>query len=297
MFIFYFASTVLGAAALTVLIILHMSRKDAFLNYLIASVIFCLIMMVIDAMFFQFYDSGAGDEEMALWPGFLFDFSFYAFILFWIMTMSSINGGRNIIPVKVLIPVFAAMYISYEITIAKESYQPAMILAIIFDALLLTNGIYFVICGIREKERYYGKRVLIAAGISMAAYAAWLLYQDYSLHTQLISGTLVEWSHDYMVVMAIAFEVILLAYFFYVDPLNIKEKNKVENLDADIREQYDLTEREEEIVEMILEGLSNPQIADKAFISENTVKKHLTNIYKKTGTTSRYDLIVKLESK
>ena len=47
-----------------------------------------------------------------------------------------------------------------------------------------------------------------------------------------------------------------------------------------------LTPREAEIVRLMLDELSNKEIADKLFISERTVEAHRRNIYRKTSTTS-----------
>lgn len=51
-----------------------------------------------------------------------------------------------------------------------------------------------------------------------------------------------------------------------------------------------LTSRESEIVSAIREGNSNKEIASKLSISEETVKRHLSNIYAKLGITSRLEL-------
>ena len=52
-----------------------------------------------------------------------------------------------------------------------------------------------------------------------------------------------------------------------------------------------LTRREEEIVNLIILGYSNKQISNTLFISENTVKTHLANIFSKYGITNRLQLI------
>lgn len=52
--------------------------------------------------------------------------------------------------------------------------------------------------------------------------------------------------------------------------------------------------REIEIILLLRERLPNSQIADKLFVSENTVKTHVQNIMKKAGVSSRSDLIWKL---
>jgi DNA-binding CsgD family transcriptional regulator len=57
---------------------------------------------------------------------------------------------------------------------------------------------------------------------------------------------------------------------------------------------YYLTERELEIASNICEGLRNLDIADRLFISEITVKKHVQNIFDKMGVGSRSALIYKI---
>jgi len=54
-----------------------------------------------------------------------------------------------------------------------------------------------------------------------------------------------------------------------------------------------LSKREAEILILINEGLSNQQIADKLFISESTVKKHISNIFQKLGVERRTEAIRK----
>lgn len=57
-----------------------------------------------------------------------------------------------------------------------------------------------------------------------------------------------------------------------------------------VAKRYDLTKREEEMLEMLAEGMSNQQISSRAFISVGTVKTHAHNIYAKLGIRGRADL-------
>lgn len=54
---------------------------------------------------------------------------------------------------------------------------------------------------------------------------------------------------------------------------------------------YGLTEREAEILGMIFDGIRNQEICDRLVISGNTLKKHLQNIYRKTGVSGRTRLL------
>jgi DNA-binding NarL/FixJ family response regulator len=53
---------------------------------------------------------------------------------------------------------------------------------------------------------------------------------------------------------------------------------------------YGLTPRELEVVTCIVEGCSNKDIAKQFTISEETVKRHLSNIFDKTGVSTRLEL-------
>lgn len=52
-----------------------------------------------------------------------------------------------------------------------------------------------------------------------------------------------------------------------------------------------LTEREQEILRLIVKEFSNKQIADKLFISERTVETHRKNIFRKTNVSSLVGLV------
>jgi two-component system, NarL family, response regulator LiaR len=59
------------------------------------------------------------------------------------------------------------------------------------------------------------------------------------------------------------------------------------------KEDYHLTEREKEILELLAKGLTYQQTADKIFISGKTIKKHVYNIYEKLHVNSRTEAVNK----
>lgn len=68
---------------------------------------------------------------------------------------------------------------------------------------------------------------------------------------------------------------------------------------ADVKENgitsTDITDREKEICGLLVEGLTNRQIAERLYISEGTVKNYISNIYDKTGIHDRVKLILELK--
>src|SRR5262249_14154125 len=69
-------------------------------------------------------------------------------------------------------------------------------------------------------------------------------------------------------------------------------QNVANPLDTEAAMIASLTKREREIINFVSQGLKNQQIADRLFISEGTVRNHLTVIYEKLGVTDRFGLII-----
>ena len=53
-----------------------------------------------------------------------------------------------------------------------------------------------------------------------------------------------------------------------------------------------LTAREVEVLRVVAQGKSNPEVAQELFISINTVTRHLNNIFTKTSTANRAEASV-----
>jgi DNA-binding NarL/FixJ family response regulator len=53
-----------------------------------------------------------------------------------------------------------------------------------------------------------------------------------------------------------------------------------------------LTRREKDVIQTLMEGYSNKEIARHLFISERTVQTHLSNIFTKMNVTSRTEAVL-----
>ena len=70
----------------------------------------------------------------------------------------------------------------------------------------------------------------------------------------------------------------------------MSQAREIRRADPDARRISSLTDREREIVGLVCEGLKNKQIGDRLFISEATVRNHLTSILGKLELSDRFEL-------
>jgi len=73
----------------------------------------------------------------------------------------------------------------------------------------------------------------------------------------------------------------------------IVEVPMTQGIDEKVLEKTGISKREYEILQLINEGLSNQQIADKLFVSENTIKKHISNLFFKLDVERRTEALKK----
>jgi len=69
----------------------------------------------------------------------------------------------------------------------------------------------------------------------------------------------------------------------------LNDKNFTDNFT-----EYELSKREKEVLTFLTTGLSNEEIAEKMFVSKNTIKTHIKNIYSKLDVKNRIQAIKKI---
>jgi Response regulator containing a CheY-like receiver domain and an HTH DNA-binding domain len=129
------------------------------------------------------------------------------------------------------------------------------------------------------------------------------LYRNINIHIKVILGFLIAaiilflFSYKIIVLQSIPYLCIIYLLQSILGIVCIKEKKEImqdekreviqeRNIDLEC-----LTNREKEIVDYIILGLSNKEIGEKLFISPNTVKNHVYNIYKKVNIKNKVELI------
>ncbi len=77
-----------------------------------------------------------------------------------------------------------------------------------------------------------------------------------------------------------------------------KEASEIQNSDRldHICEKFGISDREKDVLNLVIQGEDHKNIADKLFISVNTVKTHLQNIYKKMKVSGKLQLMIRVNS-
>lgn len=92
----------------------------------------------------------------------------------------------------------------------------------------------------------------------------------------------------------IMFSVISIVNIHMINQYNQETQNAQYVVDNDFKLKYSITEREDEVIVLLLKGYSYAKIGELLFISISTVRTHVMNIYKKVGVKSRYELLNKI---
>ena len=130
-------------------------------------------------------------------------------------------------------------------------------------------------------------RTVLIYGITLAVLIAVLKYVEYRF---LVRDFSLEF---YIGVVAVIFT----GLGIWVGPRLARRKVVVVRpdfvLDPAAMERLGISKREHEVLELMAHGHSNQEIADKLFVSVNTVKTHLSNLFLKLEVSRRTQAIQK----
>lgn len=97
-----------------------------------------------------------------------------------------------------------------------------------------------------------------------------------------------------VLVSSVAFVITIFLFMLFAQKIYasvVPQEKRRETLLEEFERHYQLSPRETEVFQLVMDRRSNAEIANTLFISENTVKFHMKNMLKKTSCTNRSELI------
>lgn len=145
--------------------------------------------------------------------------------------------------------------------------------------LLLGTTLLLCVLGIADNLHYY-------------------LTNEYDTNTVLEMLEYRTIAFDFIKLIACGLSIkIVLSSLLHDKTENQSVELSVDNMLDEFTQNYTLTDRQSEIIKLIIDGCTNKEISDLLHITEGTVKAHIYNIFKKTNVSSRNQLVSKILNK
>lgn len=159
-------------------------------------------------------------------------------------------------------------------------YYPAASIALFIQALLLS----FYVKKIKNTDDKWLAKIFLIAFYPQIVYSV--------LDITIFVNYYIQLSHlSYIVFGVISFYNLFTNY----TNINLKKIITKQNLSKkELYDKYNFSEREIEVLELLLIGKTNTEVSEELFISINTVKSHIKSIYKKLSVSNRLQLIEKI---
>jgi DNA-binding CsgD family transcriptional regulator len=252
---------------------------------------------------FQFYNISGGlfpdpriqisiatQEMIAYGSGFLMA-SYFPFYFYMAFDLKSLRWHALFgVPLFLMLPYLIFFVIVYAINHELNvDVRFGMIAPLIYAMVLIWvmyRGIRKKFIENRDKNKYIEEIAMYFAVVPWASLTFFGVVEESQLLEVLVTNTGI-------VVITILFirKSIRNARFEYQLLQNINvNRDQTEEFQQNC-ERYGLTKTEIQVVEMLYQGLANKEIADKMFISKETVKKHIYNIFRKADVKNRSSLI------
>ena len=308
----YIAVIVLGGVTLPLTLILQLKEKDKYHKALLLFVGSIFVYMIADFVTYYFIgETVSANVKFAMIT--VSDIFFCALTLAWMYMIQVFIGAEHILKLKYLVALTVAYaVISQILSISLGRYSTHSMYLVVEEGmgsvvLQWVNVLYvvavIVIClwsalhvgkTTADHKVQWLKLLLI---LSLMIYMLYVAVWDYMTWFRPEEALVNIYALDPMLLLYAFLSAAVIFYFYKKDPLKISGAQVApEDAVKAIVKKYGLTERESEVLELLNMGQSNMQIASELSISENTVKRHVNNIFKKTETQSRHEIIYKISN-
>ena len=175
---------------------------------------------------------------------------------------------------------------------------PNLIIENVFIFNLIVNNLEFLIIIIfyfvwskkvksKDKKRISKLFALFYIICNSLSLITLLILRQFSISTIMI----------FWIIQLLILSLFILAPFLWIKFVFIEYAQKMSRL-VDVNSglqclynKYNISKRERDIIELIIDGKGNNEIKETLFISYHTVKNHLSNIYRKLNVNNRHELV------
>ena len=267
--------------------------------------------------FLHFYFQITGmDYRSVFGLSVLSDSSFFVLILAWVRVITVFDNRdkpylrktRLVITavyaatVEGSICIFGEYNVENGTIIIEQAGMKYLLIALngLFALAVILYAAVFAYRAIRLMEKGSTRNGVLFFSVSLLLYMLWVALFDFEIVYKPAFAFASEMIPDPVLIAYCIVDVVVIVFFLRKDPFELfVEHTEVEIAEklANAAGEYGFTNREREVVELVLMGMNNPDISAKLCISEYTVKRHLNNIFRKTGVKNRYELIVCVQSR
>lgn len=315
----YIASTFSGLLAIILIFVVQKSNIDKKGLYL-RTRNFTIVSFLVEFNYFLSFYKEISLNDLTVGPIWrTFDYIVWiSLFYFWVSLMEKLVSNTRLYKVKkyykyltlVIILLFCIgcvmMMDEYYRVNDKTELVYLVILSIIFFVLSTIVLIRCLHYGLHDNPISLSRKYMLVVTACLIILHMNHLYID----TSLFFGKLGQsgWANGvidvlWLVFLITNFTTIVFIYKTDFSPLYFRELNDIskpaeltdEEIELDklnrIAEMHELTDREREVLVYAYKGMTNPEIADMLFISRNTVKKHMHNIFEKIDVSTRTELV------
>lgn len=313
-FILYIIAMLISLVCLVFVGLILVRKNDRENATYIAVRRFAVMVMLTDLLYFVFYYREVVQREYELAVPFrVADYMLCGMLFFcWILVLANMinrNKHKRIVAVgatvtairifsSILVTVmFMGQYYNIDDPAVRRVWMIAEICFIFVTAVII---VYYSICGVMESISRLRKNYIAACSvlllfwsvmqgfIDMGLFAGKYGISAWDVETPDFTGAVLFLAN--LATCVFVFREDFSPLFFGKSPSAVGTGDIDEKLDF-IAAAHRLTVREREVLGLVYKGRTNSDIAEELFISVNTVKKHIRNIYDKLDVRSRSEVI------